>query len=71
MKISHVDHDQLKPKKDPLKKYLSVFSANSVLNVAIFMFTMRSTFTFFTFQNRKKTSKSGILEMLPSWYVYH
>ena len=37
--------------------------------VAIFTFTMRSTFTFFTFQNRKKASKSGILEILPSWYI--
>ena len=39
-----------------------------MLNVAIFTFTMRSTLTFFTFQNRK-TSKSCILEMLPSWFI--
>ena len=30
---------------------------------------MRSTFTFFYIPKQKKTSKSGILEMLPSWYI--
>ena len=54
MKISHTNHDYLKLKKDPLEKYLSVFfSTNFPLNVAIFTFSMRSIFTFFTFQNRK------------------
>ena len=33
------------------------------------MFTMNSTFTSFTLQKRKKTSKSGILEILPSWFI--
>ena len=71
MKISHADHDELKTKKDPLEKYFSVFffSTNFALNVAIFTFTMKSTFTFFTFQNRKNPSNSDILEMLPSWYI--
>ena len=30
---------------------------------------MRSTFTFFYIPKQKKTSTSGILEMLPSWYI--
>ena len=30
---------------------------------------MRSTFTFFLHSKTEKTSKSGILEMLPSWYI--
>ena len=30
---------------------------------------MRPTFTFFYIPKQKKTSKSGILEMLPSWYI--
>ena len=42
------------------------FSTSFALYVAIFMFTMRSTFTSFTFQKRKQTSKSGILEISPS-----
>ena len=46
MKISHADHDYLKLSKDPLEKYLSVFSTNFALNIAIFTFTMRSTFKF-------------------------
>ena len=57
MKISHADHEYLKLKKDPLEKYLSVFSTNFALNIIIFMFTMRPTFTFFTFQNRKNIKK--------------
>ena len=34
MKISHADHDYLKLEKDPLEKYLTVFSTNFALNVA-------------------------------------
>ena len=67
MKISDVDHDYLKLLKAPLEKYYAFFRTIFALNVAIFKFTMRSTFTFFTFQERKKnTSKSGILELIPS-----
>ena len=54
MKASHADHDYLKLKQDPLEKYLCVFSTSFALNVTIFTFTMRSTFTSFTFQKRKK-----------------
>ena len=55
MKKGHSDHDYSKLWKDPLEKYLSVFSTRFALSIAIFTFTMRSTFTlFFTFQNRKK-----------------
>ena len=43
---------------------LCVFQYNFSLNVAIFSFTMRSNFTFLTFQKRKKTLKSGILKIL-------
>ena len=35
----------------------------------MFTFTMRSTFTLFLHSKTEKTSKSGILEMLPSWYL--
>ena len=45
------------------------FSTNIALNVSIFTLTMRSTFTFFYIPNEKKTSKSGILQILPSWYI--
>ena len=38
-----------------------------MLNVAIFTLTMRSTFTLHS--KTEKISKSGILEMLPSWYI--
>ena len=68
MEISHADHDYLKLKTDPLEKYLSVFQYKFVLNIAIFTFTMRSTFTFLHSET-DKTSKSGILEMLPPWYI--
>ena len=44
------------------------FSTNFALNVAIFTFTMRSTFTFLH-SKTEKISKSGILEMLPPWYI--
>ena len=45
-------------------------STNFELNVAILTFTMISTFTcFFFIPKEKKTSKSVILEMLPSWYI--
>ena len=40
------------------------------LNVAVFAFTMRSNFTFLTFQKREKTSKSGIIEILTLWCMY-
>ena len=52
MKVSHDDHDYLKLLKYPLEKYYVFFSTDFVLNVAIYTFTMRSTFTFFTFQKR-------------------
>ena len=68
MKISLADHDYLKLQKDPLEEYLSIFSTNFALNVAIFTFTMISTFTFLH-SKTDKTSKSGILELLPSWYI--
>ena len=40
-----------------------------MLDVAILSFTMVSTFMFFYIPKEKKTSKSGILEILPSWYI--
>ena len=51
------------------RRVYAIFSTNFALKEgAIFTFTMRSTFTFFTFQKRK-TSQSSILEILPSWYI--
>ena len=52
------------------RRVYTFFSTNFALKEGtIFSFTMRSTFTFFfTFQKRK-TSKSSILEILPSWYI--
>ena len=57
MKISHVDHDYLKRQKDPLEKYLCIFSTNVALNVAIYTFTMRSTFKFFYIPKQNKNIK--------------
>ena len=63
MKVKHGNHDYLEQLKYPLEKYLCVLEYNYVLNVASFTFTMRSIFTFLTFQKIKKL-KLSILEIL-------
>ena len=46
------------------------FSTDCALNVASFSLTMRSTFTFFICQKRKKNRPNlGVSEILLSWYI--
>ena len=67
---------ELRDESKPLQPWLlrtterlrSIY-ASVCTNVVVFSFTMRSNFTFLAFQKRKKTSKSGILEIFPSWYI--
>ena len=63
MKVSHADNDYLKLKKDSSEKYLCVYQYKFYVNHEIYFYGV-----FFTFQKRK-TTKSGILEILPSWYI--
>ena len=54
MNVIRAKHNYLKLKKDPLEVFMRVFFQHIFfLNVVIFTFTMRSTFTFFTLQKRK------------------
>ena len=58
MKISHVDHD-----------YLKRFSVQILRLMLPFLRLPWDLLLRFLHSKTEKTSKSGILEMLPSWYL--
>ena len=70
MKISQVDHDYLNLKKDPIEKYLSVFQYKFCAECChVYVYHEIYFYVFYIPKQKRKTSKPGILEILPSWYI--